>query len=145
MSTILNGVAVNEGIPLTLAGTGIGGSTTVARLFQSIDHEKTADTEDVRDENGSLAARYHYNPGEKATLVYFAASITGTNTLADAILKTTIPAKGVIVTVAACTQYPALNNTAWEVMSAKMKGTNTSAKEITLDVEFHAAITGPVS
>lgn len=128
-----NGVAVNFTLSgLVLSGTGIG-----TGVYQSISHKKMSEKIETKDEGGALVNRTWFNPGEEATITYF---VKGTG-LADVITQTTLPAIGTFATIATCTQYTALNKTTWEIVDAEMKGTNTTAKEVTLKLEFHAGIT----
>lgn len=141
MANIPNGTAVN----FALSGTVLSSTSTDTGigtgLMQSIDHTKERDKLEIHDEGGILVTRIWFNPGEKATLTYF----TKGSGLADAITQATLPDIGTFATVATCNQYPALNKTTWEVVGATMKKTNTTAMEVTLQVEFHAGIVAHAS
>lgn len=134
MSNVYNGTAINFGVAgLAMSGTGVG-----TFILQDNDHQMKRDLDSVRDATGAEVQHTWYNPTQEATFTYIP---SGTG-LANAITETTLPDIGTIVTISACTSYPALVATNWEVTDSKLKRTNTKAAAITLTLRATPGITG---
>ncbi len=137
----LKGVAVNFGFTGT---DGIAESTilTGKMQLQEADLENTSDEEQVRDALGALTNRSFYNPGFKASLRYVPSGAAVSN----AVTNTTIPVQGTILSITACASMPDLVKTNWVVVGGvKVSGSNTKAKEVSLNLEAHAGITAVAS
>lgn len=135
MATTL-GAAVAFGFTGTdgIAATALTGKI----LLQSVELETTADEEQVRSAVGELVNRTFYNIGDKAALEFIATGAT----IAAARTNTALQAPGTIISITACADIPALVKTNWIVLpGAKVSGSNTSAKRMTLAIEAHAGIT----
>lgn len=146
MAVLINGIAVNFGVGMTLAGTGVGAANTTTGLFQNFDHSKKRKSAMIGDDNGATVTDILFDPSEEATVTYFVRAISGTNTLAGAIGETTIPDIGTFITITVCLQYPPLNKTTWRVADSTVKGTNSTAKEVTLKLIYHPGVAvGPAS
>ena len=138
---VSNGTAVNfvftgtNGITIT----GISGT-----LLQSAEYSAEADKDEVRSAVGDIINRNWYDQRTKATLEWV---ITGTG-LANAITNTAIASltPGTIITISACASMPDLVGTTWEVQSgASIKGSNTTAKRLSVPLEKRAGITAASS
>lgn len=141
---IQNGTAVNFGFPTTAGGITISSPAISGNLIlQSADETAGANNERVMDEVGNVVTSIWTDPHIKATLecVIKAAG------LAAAITATAIASlvPGTIITISACAAMPDLIATSWEVMDAKISGTNTTAKRLTLSLEKRAGITAVAS
>lgn len=134
MATV-NGTAVNFGFTGT-NGITITGLTGL--LLQSADYQKNADVDETRDGDGDVISRVFYNQHEEATLEFV---VTGSG-LAAAITNTAISTPGTIIDITECLSLPALDQTNWIVEpGAKISGTNTSTKKITLPIKRYAGVT----
>lgn len=131
-----NGTAVNFGFTGTngIAITGLNGT-----LLQSADYSAEADKDEVRSGLGDIVNRNWYDQHLKATLEWV---ITGTG-LANALTNTAVAGMlpGTIIVITACASEPDLVATNWEVMRSSIKGSNTNAKRVTLELEKRAGIT----
>lgn len=131
-----NGTAVNFGFTGSngIAITGVNGT-----LFQNLDYSGEADKDEVRSNLGDIVNRNWYDQRLKATLEWV---ITGTG-LANAITNTAVAAllPGTILAITACASAPDLVATTWEVQRVSIKGSNTNAKRVTLELEKRAGIT----
>lgn len=111
-------------------------------ILQSIEQEYTSDEEQIRSAAGALVTRSFYNPGDKATLEY----IPTASTLAGVTANVSAPAVGTIVNITACADMPTLIKSNWVVVpGAKISGSNTAAKKISLPLEAHAGVTAVAS
>lgn len=107
-------------------------------ILQNVEHEYMSDEEQIRSAAGALVTRSFYNPGDKATLEYIPTSTT----LSGVTANVTAPAVGTILNITACADMPQLIKSNWVVVpGAKVVGSNTAAKKITLPLEAHAGIT----
>lgn len=139
-----NGTAVNFAFPTTTGGITVSVPDISGNLIlQSADETAGATNERVLDEVGNVVSSIWTDPHLKASLecVIKAAG------LAAAITATAIASlvPGTIITISACANMPDLIATTWEVMDAKIAGTNTSAKRLTLSLEKRAGITAAAS
>jgi hypothetical protein len=138
---ILNGTAVNFAFTGTngITITGIAGT-----LLQSADVSAEADKEDVRNNIGDVVERSWYDQHYKAALEWV---ISGTG-IANAIVNTALAGltPGTIIIITACASMPDLVQTNWEVMSgASEKGSNTTAKRMSVPLERRSGITAVAS
>lgn len=131
-----NGTAVNFGFTGTngITITGISGT-----LFQNLDYSGEADKDEVRSGVGDIVNRNWYDQRLKATLEWV---ITGTG-LGNAITNTAVAGllPGTILAISAAASAPDLVATSWEVQRVSIKGSNTNAKRITIELEKRAGIT----
>lgn len=137
---VINGTAINFGFTGSngIAITGLSGT-----LLQSLDHSKGADVESVRNGLGDIVSRGWYDLHDEATIEWV---ITGTG-LANAITNTTLSSltPGAFIVVTACASDPDVVAT-WEVQSgAKITGSNTNAKRISVPVHKRAGVTAVAS
>lgn len=141
MATI-NGVPVNFGYTGNNNGitiTGISGT-----MLQSTDHSKAADMEGARNGVGDYVTRGWYDIHDEATLEWI---ITGTS-VANALTNTTLTGvnPGDIIVITACPSEPGLVATNWECQSgAKITGSNTNNKRLSVPVHKRSAITAVIS
>ena len=131
-----NGTAVNFGFTGSngIVITGVSGT-----LLQSADYSAEAGKDEVRSGVGDIVNRNWYDQHLKATLEW---AITGSG-LAAAITNTAVAAllPGTIIVISACASVPDLVATTWEVQRVSIKGSNTNAKRVTLELEKRAGIT----
>lgn len=131
-----NGTALNFGYT---GGDGITITGISGTLLQSADHSVEADKEETRTGQGDIVNRFWYDQHSKASIEWV---VKGTG-LANAIVNSTLAAltPGTILVVSACASDPDLVATTWEVQRASLKGSNTTSKRITCEVEKRAGIT----
>ena len=140
-------MATIVGKPVSFGFSGTDGISEATYLtgkiiLQSIEHEYTSDEEQIRSASGALVTRAFYNPGDKASLEY----IPTASTLAGVTANVTAPAVGTIVNITACPDMPTLIKSNWVVVpGAKISGSNTAAKKITLPLEAYSGITAAAS
>ncbi len=135
----IGGKAVNFGFTGT---DGIAATLFTGKIqLQNADLAASTDQEEVRDSVGAFVNRTFYNPGFKATLTY----IPSGTAASDAITNTVLSVIGTIISITACANIPDLIKTNWVILGCKISGSNTKAKEVTLDLEAHAGITTTLS
>jgi hypothetical protein len=132
-----------NGLPINFAFQGTNGITInglAGKLeLQSAEVTAKAENEVVRLANGDKMARGWYDQHQQANLEFI---ITGSG-LADAIAQSTVNnyKPGAFITVTTCTSVPDLVGKAWEVMDGgKIAGSNTTAKKLTLPLEYNPNI-----
>ncbi|HEV2210856.1 MAG TPA: hypothetical protein VG167_18945 [Verrucomicrobiae bacterium] len=144
---------LNNGIPVNFGFTGTGGITCASAgtlYLQNADESVEADKEDIRGGLGDILARVWFDQHLKATLECI---ISGTG-IANAVDKTSLVGTvtggvtgpsltpGTLLSITACASMPDLVLTTWEVMpGTSIKGSNTTAKRMTLQLEYRAGIT----
>lgn len=139
----INGTPVNFGFTGTQdtdGGQGITITGLVGTLLQSAEHTKVGECEKVRDGNGNDVVHAWSNIHDEASLEYIVAG----SGLAAAITNTTAALKtpGTIIVITVCASMPSLVATTWEVQSgAKVSGSNTGAKKVTLPIHKMPGIT----
>lgn len=140
----INGTPVNFGFTGTMdpaGGQGIAITGLVGTLLQSAEQTKVGECEKVRDGNGNDVVHAWSNIHDEATLEYIVAGAD----MGGAITNTTtaLQTPGTILTITACLSMPSLIDTTWEVQSgAKVSGSNTTAKKVTLPLHKLPGITG---
>lgn len=135
---MVNGYPINFSFlgPNGITITGLSGQIEL----QSADVSAEAENEVVRLANGDKMARGWYDRHQKGSIE---AIVTGSG-MAAAIANTTVNnyLPGSFCVVTRCDSMPDLVGKSWEVQSgARMAGSNTSAKRLTLPVEYNPNIT----
>lgn len=139
----INGTPINfgfTGVQDADGGQGILITGLAGTLLQSVEQSKVGECEKVRDGNGNDVVHAWSNIHDEATLEYI---VTGSG-LATAITNTTsaLQTPGAILVISACASVPSLIGTTWEVQSgAKVSGSNTGAKKVTLPLHKLPGIT----
>lgn len=140
-SPTINGIPINFGFQGTAAADGSQGITITGLngvLLQSADQAKQAEQEKARDGNGNSVVHAWSDIHDEATLEYI---VTGSN-LAATLTNTALQTPGTILVISTCTSMPSLVGTNWEVQAgAKISGSNTTAKKITIPVHKYPGIT----
>ncbi len=136
MATI-NGTAVNFGFTGTdgITISGISGT-----LLQTADNANMADKEETRNGVGDIVTRGWYDQHQAAQLEWV---VSGSG-IAAAITNSAISGltPGTMISITTCLSMPSLVAT-WEVQSgAKVSGSNTTSKKISISIEKRAGITG---
>lgn len=129
------GVGISFGI-----GTVTGGPVT--GKLQTLEWTKNADTENVRDDNGTTVARVFFDPNQDATFEYV---VTGANsTTADT--NCTLVDPGAMVTITATGGAAAINGQIFSVESQpKLNRSNAGVARVTIPLKRYASITATVS
>lgn len=143
MATI-NGTACNFAFHTTTGGITITSPDQSGKiLLQNAEQSQGADNERTRDNIGNVVISAWVDPHQKATLEW----VVKADTLANAATATSLTsfALGAIITIGACAARPDLVATNWEVMNARIPGTNQSAARIILELEKRAGITAAAS
>lgn len=137
---VVNGTPCNFAFHTTTGGITITSpSLTGNILLQSAEHSQGGDNERTRDGIGNVVISAWVDPHTKASLewVITAASLSAAAT-ATTLASFTL---GAFVTVGACASRPDLVGTTWEVMAARIPGTNQSAARMMLELEKRAGVT----
>ncbi len=132
----VNGTPVNFGFTGTNGFTPTGLSGT---LLQNAEITNEGDCEVTRDGNGAEVTHGWYNFHLGSTLEWV---VTGTS-LAAAITNSSISSltPGAFVSISACTSMPQLVGN-WEVQAqAKVSGSNTTSKKISVPLKLFGGIT----
>lgn len=138
MATI-NGTPVNFGFTGTNGIAGIG----TGMLLQSAEFTKNADIEQIRDADGDVISEVYYNLSEEASLECI---VTDATNIAGAITNTAVSNPGTIVNITACASMTSLVQSNWIVQpGAKISGSNTTAKRVTIPLRRHAGVTAVAS
>lgn len=140
MANVFLGTAVSFGVAGTTALTGYASGTF---KLQSEDHAKSASVDTVKDADGISVQRTYYDPSETATFTFFLAAASQAAMTTFLGSATSLVNIGSISTVTNAADV-AIAGTNWIVTGIKAKRTNTSAKEITLDLERFTG-TGAIS
>ena len=138
MSATINGTAVNFGFTGSLGMA----CTALKGVLQNADQSAEADKEEVRSGVGDIIVRAWYDQHYKVNLEFVISVATG---IADTVTATTLAnlTPGVIISITACASMPDLVATTWEVQSgAKIVGSNTTSKRLSVPLEKRAGITG---
>ncbi len=138
----LTGTAVNFGFTGSngITITGISGT-----LLQTADNANMADKEETRNGVGDIVTRAWYDQHQSVTLEWV---VTDPTSVANAVTNSAITGltPGVIIAITACASVPALVYSYWEVQSgAKVSGSNTTSKKISITIEKRSGITAVVS
>ena len=111
-------------------------------LLQSASYKKPAKRTLVMDGNGARTTSAWSDPTKTSTLKW---KVSGTG-LANSITNTTLQAPGNFITITGCPTMPELvSANKYEVIGGEVSGTNEDVKEITLEIEQAANITGPAA
>jgi hypothetical protein len=121
-----HGVGVNFGVNSALGA--------ITGVFQTRDHNNPASNESIMDGLGNFVQDSTYGLHETATFEYVATGASG------ATVTVTVPTVGELLTVTD-TVYPAIAGTNWIVRSFDVKGSNTTATRVTVNLWRAAAIT----
>lgn len=133
----------SNGTPVNFGFTGTGGIAITGLagiLLQNADYSAEADKDEVRSGLGDIVNRNWYDQHLKTTLEWVITGTAISNAITNTTIKTLMP-PGTILVVTACASEPDLVATNWEVMRSSIKGSNTNAKRVTLEVESRAGIT----
>jgi hypothetical protein len=129
-SAVVDGTPVNFSFQ-SVAGIVIAGVSGI--LLQSANLKKPTKRVLVMDGNGNRTTSVHSDPIQTLTIKYKVGGIG----LAAAIVNTTIPANGTLLTI---TSFPTMPDVAggqiMEVINAELTGSNEDVKEITIDLEY---------
>ncbi len=114
-----HGIAVNFGVSSSVA--------SATGLFQTVDHNVNVENELIRDGSGEYVEKTYFGTNEEATFEYVATAAGGPAGNA----AVTFPTPGINVTVTD-TSYTNIAGTSWLVDGVTVKGSNTTAKRVTL-------------
>lgn len=134
-----------NGVPLNFAFLGSNG-ITISNLsgqmeLQSAEVTAVAENDVVRNAAGDKMTRAWYDRHQQASLesVIIGAGLAAA--IANSTVNNYLPGSFVLITQ--CDSMPDLVGKAWEVQSGgKISGSNTSAKKLTLPLEYNPNITG---
>jgi hypothetical protein len=147
----LNGVAVNfgfSGAATADKSSGIAITELKGVLLQSAEQTKASDMDTARSGQGDEIAHGHYNFHDEATIEYIVAgtAIGDGVTSGTAVFNSVPPLAGTFVTITACASQPDLVTSKWEVQpGAKVVGSNTNFKRMTVPIKRYANITAAAS
>ena len=134
---MVNGYPINFAFQGT-NGITISGLSGVLEL-QSAEVTAKAENETVRLANGDKMARGWYDQHQQANLEFIITGSGLSNAIANSTVANYTPGAFIIVTV--CTSMPDLAGKHWEVMDGgKIAGSNTTAKKLTLPLEYNPNI-----
>ncbi len=137
----INGIAVNFGF-VSASGLTIAG--LVGTLLQSADHSSAADMEGARNGIGAYVVRGWYDTHDEAALEWVVTASSIANAITASSLTPVVA--GTLITIANCDSLPELNGTTWEVQSgAKVSGSNTTFKKMSVTIHKRAGITAAAS
>lgn len=123
-----HGVAVNFGVSSSLAG--------ITGIFQTRDNSYEASNESIMDGNGTFVEDTTYGQFETATFEYVATSAGGPAGNATV----TVPTVGSMLVVTD-PNYSAIAQTNWIVRKVDVKGSNTTAGRVTVNLWRATGIT----
>ncbi len=137
MANVINGVPVN----FTFGSTAIAITNIVGALYQGLDFKKNSTRALVKDQSGNRVTSAHSDQFQSLTIKWVVTNVSGTATIANAIVNTVLNELGSYVVITACATIPELVSASkWEVVGASLPATNDAVKEITLEVELAAGI-----